>query len=155
MIGQGAFGAIALAQKGADALLKAALAMNDPRQDPAVLSIPVAATDDQPAAAVHLFPIRGEAFYTLGGARWFVVVTCVGPRSTRLDQVMIRALFDLTPAEARLTEALSRNIRLSDYGAAAGLSPNTVKTHLKRIFEKTGVNRQVDLVNLLAGLAIS
>jgi DNA-binding CsgD family transcriptional regulator len=34
-----------------------------------------------------------------------------------------------------------------------GVSQATVKTHLKRIFGKTGTARQVDLVKLIAGFA--
>jgi DNA-binding CsgD family transcriptional regulator len=32
-----------------------------------------------------------------------------------------------------------------------GISLDTVKTHLKRVFAKTGTNRQVDLVKLVVG----
>lgn len=34
-----------------------------------------------------------------------------------------------------------------------GISQATVKTHLERIFGKTGTARQADLVKLIAGLA--
>jgi DNA-binding CsgD family transcriptional regulator len=36
---------------------------------------------------------------------------------------------------------------------ALGLSDETVKTHLKHVFSKTGTNRQADLVKLIAGYA--
>jgi DNA-binding CsgD family transcriptional regulator len=32
-----------------------------------------------------------------------------------------------------------------------GISPSTVKTHLRRLFAKTGTDRQADLVKLVAG----
>jgi DNA-binding NarL/FixJ family response regulator len=32
-----------------------------------------------------------------------------------------------------------------------GISATTVKTHLQRIFEKTGARRQADLVKIVAG----
>jgi len=32
-----------------------------------------------------------------------------------------------------------------------GLSVPTVKTHLRRLFEKTGTKRQADLIKLVAG----
>ena len=32
-----------------------------------------------------------------------------------------------------------------------GISETTVKTHLQRVFEKTGTSRQSDLVKLVAG----
>jgi hypothetical protein len=37
--------------------------------------------------------------------------------------------------------------------AVLGISENTIKTHLQRVFEKTGTNRQADLVKLAAGFA--
>ena len=33
---------------------------------------------------------------------------------------------------------------------ALGIAPATVRSHLARLFEKTGVSRQADLVKLLA-----
>jgi len=36
---------------------------------------------------------------------------------------------------------------------AFGISVNTVKSHLQRIFSKTGASRQADLVKLLSGFA--
>jgi hypothetical protein len=34
-----------------------------------------------------------------------------------------------------------------------GISVSTVKTHLRRLFAKTGTDRQADLVKLVAGYA--
>jgi Bacterial regulatory proteins, luxR family len=36
-------------------------------------------------------------------------------------------------------------------GVALGVSETTVKTHLQHVFEKTGTQRQADLVKLVAG----
>jgi len=35
-----------------------------------------------------------------------------------------------------------------------GVADTTVKTHLRRLFEKTGTNRQADLVKLVAGYSM-
>jgi DNA-binding CsgD family transcriptional regulator len=55
-------------------------------------------------------------------------------------------LYGLTTAETRLVEAVLRGDRLGDYAEAAGITINTVKTQMKQIFAKTGLNRQADLV---------
>ena len=34
-----------------------------------------------------------------------------------------------------------------------GIAATTVRTHLSRIYEKTGINRQADLVKLVAGFS--
>jgi DNA-binding CsgD family transcriptional regulator len=38
---------------------------------------------------------------------------------------------------------------------ALGIAVTTVKTHLGRVFEKTGTSRQADLVRLVAGFSNS
>jgi DNA-binding CsgD family transcriptional regulator len=68
-----------------------------------------------------------------------------GPREEGL-----RVLFDLTPAEARLVTALCSGETLAGYAGATGATLNTVKTHLKHVFEKTGETRQTDLVRRVA-----
>lgn len=70
-------------------------------------------------------------------------------------------LFGLTPSEARLAILLARGFTLAEAGQALGITDGTVRAGMKRLFEKTGVNRQVDLVRLmlrsvapLAGIAM-
>lgn len=68
------------------------------------------------------------------------------PRAPRLARA-----YGLTPAESRLLLALSEGERLAAYAEQAGIALSTAKTHLRALFEKTGVNRQADLVRLAAG----
>jgi DNA-binding CsgD family transcriptional regulator len=62
----------------------------------------------------------------------------------------LQRLFDFTPAEAKLVAALCAGETLSTYAKRSGASLNTIKTHLKHVFEKTGETRQVDLVRRVA-----
>jgi DNA-binding CsgD family transcriptional regulator len=52
----------------------------------------------------------------------------------------------LSPAEAGLAARLVAGMSLRQAAAAAGVSENTVRSHLKRIFVKSGVRRQAELV---------
>jgi DNA-binding CsgD family transcriptional regulator len=61
----------------------------------------------------------------------------------------------LTPAEARLLEALLRGERVAEYAGRTGISINTANTQLKQIFAKTGTNRQADLMRLVFSDAIA
>lgn len=61
----------------------------------------------------------------------------------------LAALYGLTPAEARLASSLVRGMSPAQAAAALGLTVNTVRTHLKRIFSKTETRRQSDLMRLL------
>ena len=61
----------------------------------------------------------------------------------------LRDAFGLTPAEARLAIALAQGVRLADHAESVGISLNTVKTLLSRVFRKTETARQAELVRLL------
>ncbi len=61
----------------------------------------------------------------------------------------------MTPAEAKLASHLAVGRSLDQTSQAWGVSLNTVRTHLKRIFTKTETSRQGDLVHkLLTGPAM-
>jgi DNA-binding CsgD family transcriptional regulator len=62
---------------------------------------------------------------------------------------LLQALFDLTPAEARITSLLIDGNSVTAISKMQSVSLNTVRTQLKSVFLKTGVERQVDLVRLL------
>jgi DNA-binding CsgD family transcriptional regulator len=57
--------------------------------------------------------------------------------------------FDLTAAETRLLEQLAAGMTIDEAAAALGIAKTTTKTHLARIFSKTGVARQAELLALL------
>jgi DNA-binding CsgD family transcriptional regulator len=61
----------------------------------------------------------------------------------------IAAVFQLTPAETRILRELACGASTRDIAAAFGVTEGTAKTHLKRIFAKTGVRRQAELVALI------
>ena len=58
-------------------------------------------------------------------------------------------LYGLTAGEVRVLAAVAEISSVASMAAALGISQATVKTHLQRLFAKTGVRRQADLVKLL------
>jgi DNA-binding CsgD family transcriptional regulator len=62
----------------------------------------------------------------------------------------LQALFGLTGAETRLLMALLDGQGLAEYARTAGLSINTVKTQMRQVFDKTGHDRQIDLMRTVA-----
>jgi DNA-binding CsgD family transcriptional regulator len=58
-------------------------------------------------------------------------------------------LYALTPAEARVALEVAQGRGLRQAAAALGVSPNTVRTHLHHVFQKTGTRRQAELARLL------
>jgi DNA-binding CsgD family transcriptional regulator len=64
----------------------------------------------------------------------------------------LREMFGLTPAETRLALTLLEGVTLREAAARFETSQHTTRTQLAGIFEKTGTNRQTDLVRLLMRL---
>lgn len=58
--------------------------------------------------------------------------------------------FNLTPAEVRVLFAIVEIGGVPEVAPVLGISEQTVKSHLHRIYEKTVTKRQADLVKLLA-----
>jgi LuxR family transcriptional regulator, maltose regulon positive regulatory protein len=56
------------------------------------------------------------------------------------------ALHDLSPSELRVLRYLSSNLRTSDIAAELCVSPHTVKTHVRHIYEKLGVHSRSQVV---------
>jgi DNA-binding CsgD family transcriptional regulator len=63
---------------------------------------------------------------------------------------MIQMALDLTPAEARIVVELRRSCDLLAVAIALDVAPSTVKTHLKHVFEKTGIHKQAELLASVA-----
>jgi len=61
------------------------------------------------------------------------------------------ALFDLSPAEARLTISLVKCGALSAAAMECSLTEGSARQYMKRIFNKTGTRGQVELVALIMG----
>lgn len=59
---------------------------------------------------------------------------------------MVRAVYGLTPAETRVLAAILGGQRPCEYAAANSLSCNTVQTHMKALYTKTGCHSQAGLV---------
>lgn len=67
----------------------------------------------------------------------------------------LHSVYQMTPAECRLTEALVNGMSPREYGEKTGVSINTVRTQIKSAATRVGVHRQADLVRtVLLGPAI-
>ncbi len=58
-------------------------------------------------------------------------------------------LHELTQTERTICLALFEGLSPPEAAARMGVAPSTVKSHLKSVFAKLGINRQVDLIRLL------
>ena len=62
---------------------------------------------------------------------------------------VIKQLFGFTPSEAALAMLMANGLTLDEAAEELGISRNTVRTHLRAVFSKTGVTRQPQLVSLI------
>lgn len=73
-------------------------------------------------------------------------------RSFELSHERLRRLYALTRAEGQVAACLADGKRLDEAAAELGITLNTARSHLKRIFVKTGTERQGELTQLLQSL---
>jgi DNA-binding CsgD family transcriptional regulator len=132
-----------------DALLRDALEKADQDEAPSVRSFPV--RDANSAMVAHVVPIRGSARDIFSRCVAMLLLTpLTRPEAPPVE--LIRSLFDLTPAEARVARGLAAGQTVNDIASESGTSTNTVRTHVKVILTKTGYSRQADVVALLNGV---
>jgi DNA-binding CsgD family transcriptional regulator len=61
----------------------------------------------------------------------------------------LEGLYGLTTTEARVAALIAKNFSAAQIAETLGTTLHTIRTHLRHIFEKTGTERQIDLVHLL------
>lgn len=84
----------------------------------------------------------GLIHFSFGGAR----VT-----EQRLETAAL--IYELSPAQTRLAALVAEGLTLNEIAERMGISANTARTHLDRIYEKTGVRSQPALVRVMLTVA--
>jgi DNA-binding CsgD family transcriptional regulator len=143
---------ISLKDSSAQALLRRAIANLDMEGAAPVLSFACRGVSGSAAMVVHIVPIRGlsrDIFQRCAGVLVMMPVTF--PQAPPVD--LVRSLFDLTPAEARVACSLATGKTVNDIASDSHISSNTIRTHVRGILEKTGCSRQTEVVALLTGLS--
>lgn len=144
---------VGVADAGADRLLASALDQIETSAAPSLCSIPVRATEARPPYIVHLLPIRRAAHDVFPGASAILIVTPVVPGPMPAAD-LLQNLFDLTAAEARIARAVGEQRKIDNIADLYGVSTETVRTQIKAVLKKTGLQRQVELATLLASMIV-
>ncbi|MCA1476158.1 helix-turn-helix transcriptional regulator [Bradyrhizobium sp. NBAIM08] len=111
-------------------------------------SIPIRKTRTREAFVVHVLPMRGSGRDVFSGAEFLLYVTPVIQQPGPPPEIL-QALFDLSPAEARVAAMIAKGSSVDATAQALSVKPNTIRMQLKAIFAKTGTSRQAELVSLL------
>lgn len=145
----GAFGRVGLPDAAANLKLAEALEAIRNGRRPPQQSIAIPESDTRPAAIIHLLPVRRCALDVFCDADVLLVVSWVDIEARIPSPHLLSTLFDLSPAEARLAAKLAGGASLQRAAAACGITLNSARTYLIRIFRKTGTSQQSQLVALL------
>jgi DNA-binding CsgD family transcriptional regulator len=119
----------------------------------APMSIAVPSTTSEPPLVIHIVPTKGRAQDLFGSLTALLIVTKV-QSSSGPPASLLRALFDLTPAESRVAEAVLSGEDKASLQRRLSINDETERTHVKAILRKAGVKRRVDLINLFKGFCV-
>jgi DNA-binding CsgD family transcriptional regulator len=143
---------VSLKDGAADQLLRDAIATIDTAEDCSVRSFPVREQETRAIKVAHVIPIRLSARDIFVRCAAVLVLSPVtAPQAPSVE--LVQSLFDLTPAEAHVARALASGKTVENIASDGGTSPNTIRTHVRGVLEKTGCNRQTDVVALLTSIS--
>jgi DNA-binding CsgD family transcriptional regulator/PAS domain-containing protein len=135
-----------------DELVQAAL-----RGTPAA-AIGIPRGHDLPPLTILASPVRGRdaGRHAEAGLKDAAVMVFIGDPADKqaIPLAWTMDAYGLTQAEARVAIAAATGEGLADIARRLALSPNTVKTHLHRIFGKTDTRGQAELVRFMAPLRL-
>ena len=118
------------------------------------IALPLTAHDGERYVA-HVLPLTSAARRAAGLA--YNAVAALFVRKAALEAFapskVIGEMYKLTPTELRVLLAIVDVGGVPEVAASLGVAATTIKTHLSRLFEKTGAGRQADLVKLVAGFS--
>jgi DNA-binding CsgD family transcriptional regulator/PAS domain-containing protein len=100
---------------------------------------------------VNVSRVVGPVLDVLPGGRLLLVLSDLGAGESA-GVTELEALFGLTAAEAQVAAAIFDGAEAADIARMRNVAETTVRKQIANIFRKLDVNRQVDLVRLLAGL---
>jgi DNA-binding CsgD family transcriptional regulator len=118
------------------------------------IAVPLIGRNNVPYV-IHALPLTSGA--RRHGGRTYAAAAALFVHKAALQtpsapEAIARA-FGLTPTELRVLLALVEVGAAPAVAEALGVSTETVKTHLGRLYQKIGVGRQADLVKVVAGFA--
>jgi DNA-binding CsgD family transcriptional regulator len=118
--------------------------------------VPLRRPDADERYVAHMLPLSSGARGRAGEAHAAAAALFVRKAELQYPSSpeVIGRTYDLTPAELRVLLGIVQIGGVPEVAAAFGIADTTVKTHLGRLYAKTGTARQADLVKLVAGFAM-
>jgi DNA-binding CsgD family transcriptional regulator len=98
--------------------------------------------------ALVVSPTRAAAS-PFGRSRAVTIAFADPERALEADADLLARLYGFTAREASVAALLLQGRSPSEAADELAMSGNTVRTHIRHVFDKTGVERLADLVRLL------
>lgn len=143
-------GALKISDKPSNDLLYQALgAIEEGLDNPLPATINVSAVGPQPLGLM-IRPTRTEDVLS-HPVHAHAVLFISDPQGTpEISATTLKELFGFTGSESRVAAYLANGHTLQETSEALSISVNTVKSHARNIYEKTGVNKQTKFIQLIS-----
>lgn len=128
---------------GLQAFLKSASTRSDERK------MSVMRSEGTEPVTLILVPLYSDGFIVGAGGPGSILIISDPEYRCRIREDQLVKFYEFTPTEAKLARLLSNGYRLDEAAETMGIKYQTVRTHLKRIFSKTGIDRQSELIRLI------
>ena len=147
-------GLLSASDRAEQALLRGLLARALPRpgESRSSGSMTIRGPDARPRLVLHVTPVQhtGPEARRAGIAALGLLLGVA--HRVRITPGRVAAILALTPVEGELAVALAGGRTIREIALDTGRSETTLRWHLKHIFAKLGLARQIDLVQLVASL---
>jgi DNA-binding CsgD family transcriptional regulator len=104
--------------------------------------------DGRSPLAVLVVPLYAEVAWVVPRQPAAVLFVTDPDRDSRASSEALRRRFGLTPAEAAFLAEIVKGDGIQAAADRLGVSLATARTHLRHVFDKTGTQRQAELVGL-------
>ena len=106
-----------------------------------------------PSLVLHVKPV-GVPQPDYGARHVAALVLIVEPgHPRRIDPTLVAATLELTPRESQVAVWLAEGKSVHEMAQATGITKGAIYWHLKQIYQKHHISRQVDLVRLVLSIA--
>jgi len=97
-----------------------------------------------------IVPAHGGAKLSPSVSSTAAIVLILDPdAAARIDVGALRRFFSLSRAEAEVAAKIASGLSIAECAEALHLSQHTIRSHVKKLFLKTGTNQQSALVSML------
>ena len=115
-------------------------------------SMTVSRANSLPKLVLHVNPAIEDGADPRRSRIGALVLVIDPTNRTGIERDRVGAILGLTAAESFVAVSLARGKTIREIAAITGRSPATIRWHLRHIFAKHGLSRQVELVQLVTSL---